>query len=133
MKRLWENENGLTLIELVVVIILIGVALPSILSMMGLVSLHSVRNEVTEEAVSLAESKMEEIIGKKETRWDWYKDASQFEADETLPDGYQRVVEVTPVTGWGNAELDAWEIKVTVSHQLLPDGYSLVTRLTKYH
>jgi len=133
MRGFWRNERGVTLFELVLVIILMGIALPSLLSLMGQVSLHSTRPVILEKAITLAEEKMEEIIGKKEANWDWYKNPTQFETNETLTEGFQRSVTVTSITGWGNAALDAWEVKVTVTHTLLPNGYSLVIRLTKYH
>ncbi len=133
MRGLWRNERGVTLFELILVIVLMGIALPSLLSLMGQISLQSTRPAIMEKAITLAEEKMEEIIGKKEANWNWYKNPTQFESDETLSDGFQRTVTVTAITGWGSAALDAWEIQVTVTHTLLPNGYSLTVRLTKYH
>ena len=133
MINIWRNEQGTSLIELVVVIVIVGVALPSLLSLLGMVSIHSAQNGVMERAIALAETKMEEIIGKKEATWNWYKNTTAFEVDETLPCGYRRVVTVTSISNWGSAALNAWEVNVTVSHQLLPNGYSLVVRLTKFH
>ncbi len=133
LQKFWKDEQGVTLIELTIVIILIGVALPSILSMMGLVTVHSARNGIMEEAVALAESKMEQIIGKKEALWSWYKSSGQFETTESLDDGFQRSVTVTHLSDWGDSGLEGWEVEVAVTHPLLPNGYRLVVRLTKYH
>ena len=133
MRGFWRNQRGVTLFELVLVIIIMGIALPSLLSLMGQISLHSTRPAILEKAIALTEEKMEEIIGKKEANWDWYKNPNQFVSTELLTEGFQRTVTVTPITGWGNAALDAWEVKVTVTHNLLPNGYSLTVRFTKYH
>ncbi|MFZ0388922.1 MAG: type II secretion system protein [Calditrichia bacterium] len=130
---MWKNERGTTLIELVIVIIVLGLALPSLLSLMGLVSLHSARNGVMETAVTLAEAKMEEIIGIKETHWDWYKNADQFvEEDVNLGDQFSRQVTVKQISDWGEEKLNAWEVVVRVDHPQLENGYSLTMRFTRY-
>ncbi len=128
-----KNEQGTSLIELIIAIILMGVALPSILGMMGLLSVQSARQSVMQNIIALAETKIEEITGRKEADWIWYRNPSQFETDESLPDGYHRSVSVTPLNSWGNASVQAWEVKVTVTHELVPDGYSLTVRFTKYY
>lgn len=132
MAKLWQNERGATLLELILVIILLGVVLPSLLIVTGLVSVQSAQTGIMEQAVLLAESKMEEINGIKSRHWDWYKQATQFEKDESLPGGFHRQVTVTLVPSWGDAGLKAWEVEVTVSHASLPEGYHLAERFTIY-
>jgi len=83
--------------------------------------------------IVFAENKMEEITGLKEKTWNWYTNPTQFEVNENLGNGYQRTVTVTTITGWGSASIDAWQVDVTITHPLYPDGYVLTTRFTQYY
>ncbi|HFE64553.1 MAG TPA: hypothetical protein ENK14_09105 [Caldithrix sp.] len=133
LNKFRRAEQGTTLLELVLLIIILGTALPAFLGIMGMVSTHSLQANVQQQAIVLAETKMEEIVGFKQQHWDWFKSINNFAQDINLTGGYRRVVTITHITNWGSAGIEAWEISVTVSHQLLPNGYSLITRLTKYH
>ncbi len=133
MVRRLKNEHGATLFELIVAIILVGVVLPSVVMLFADISLKSTRFSVTQKAVALAEAKMEEIVGKKEANWDWYKNAGQFNSTENLGGGFRRTVTVRKIDRWGRARVEAWQVNVKVTHELLPEGYTLVVRLTKYH
>ena len=128
-----QKERGATLFELIVAIILVGVVLPSVVMLFADISLKTSKFSATQKAVALARAKMEEIVGKKEAQWDWYKNVGQFRSTENLGGGFRRTVTVRKIHGWGRARLQAWQVKVTVTHQLLPEGYTLVVRLTKYH
>ncbi|HGY55825.1 MAG TPA: prepilin-type N-terminal cleavage/methylation domain-containing protein [Caldithrix abyssi] len=127
------NTGGFTLMELIVVIVIIGVALPAIIRLYSQMNIESVKSGVLDQMIIYAENKMEEITGLKEKTWNWYTNPNQFEVDEDLGDGFQRTVTVSTVSGWGSANLDAWEITVQITHPLYPDGYVLTTRFTKYY
>lgn len=133
LKNLWKGERGASLLEMIIVIILLGVALPAFLSIISGAARRSMQNDMLGQAVTLAEQKMEEIIAFKEANWDWYKNPSALNEVETLADGYKRTVTVTEVNNWGSINATAWEVTVKVEHSALPNGYKLVTRLTKYH
>ncbi len=133
MVRPLKNERGATLFELIVAIILVGVVLPSVVMLFADISLKSTKFSVTQKAVALARAKMEEIVGKKETNWDWYKQVDQFSGSENLGGGFHRTVTVQKINRWGRARIDAWQVTVNVTRELLPEGYTLVVRLTKYH
>ena len=128
-----HNQQGFTLIELIVTIVILGIAIPSLISVIALASLNSSKNGVLEKAVTIAEYKMEEFVQYKEANWDWYKNLNYFQSTESLDDGYTREATVKGISGWGNAGVDAYEISVTVTHSLLPNGYKLTTRFTIYH
>lgn len=129
----YKNENGYSLIELVVVITLLGLVLPSVFSLIAYVSVYSVQNTIRDRALTFAEQKLEEVIGQKEDQWDWYKNPAQFVVDEDLDDDFHRTLSVSSINNWGNAGIDAWEFNVLVSHPQLSDGVTLSVRLTKYH
>jgi type II secretory pathway pseudopilin PulG len=127
-----NSQRGSVLIELIVAIVLMGVVLPSVFSLIASVSINSVRNGIREQAVSLAATKLEEVIGRKSANWDWYKNPELLESDENLADGFQRVVTLTPVANWGNGNISGWEASVVVTHPHLPEGFIMSVRLTVY-
>ena len=131
--KLRLNQNGFSLMELVIAIILIGVTLPALLSLYANLSAKASDSAVMDQLVALTQRKMEEIVGFKENAWDWYLDPTQFEDSESLPDNYQRTVTVQTVSNWGNASLDGWDVIVSVTHPRLTSGYQLSVRFTKYH
>ena len=128
-----KAEWGFTLIELIVAIVIIGVALPAIFSLYASLSAKASDGAVLDQMAALAQNKMEEIIAKKEADWAWYQDPTQFEADERLADDYHRTVTVNTISNWGNAALNGWEVTVTVSNTRISNDYTLQVRLTKYY
>lgn len=131
--RVEQSEYGYSLIELIIVIIIMGTALPAIISLYGRVVVYSSKSSVNDQMVAFAEEKMEEIIGFKEKNWNWYKNPARFVSSESLSDNYTRRVQVRKITNWGNARIEAWQVEVSVTNPLLPKGFTLSTRLTKYH
>lgn len=132
-KRNLAAEKGFTLVELVVAIVIIGVALPAIFSLYASLSAKASEGAVLDKMAALAQNKLEEIIAKKESDWTWYQDPAQFEIDENLADDYHRTVTVNAISNWGNAALNAWEVTVSVSNPRISNSYTLNLRLTKYY
>jgi len=128
-----KGQNGYSLIELIVVIVLLGVMAPAIISIYGDVSVLSATSAIMDQMLVLAEEKMEEISGKKENDWDWYKNPTQYEVDEALANGYHRTVTVTTITNWGAVNIDGWEVYVLITHPQYTNGFSLTTRFAKYY
>jgi type II secretory pathway pseudopilin PulG len=133
MRKSSHNQSGATLMELVVMIIIMSVVFPVILNTISYISIHSTDFAIMDQAMVLAEQRMEEIIGQKEAQWNWYQNPSQFAATENLADGYVRTTTVSTLANWGFGAIDGWEVRVSVVQpQRLPNGYSLVVRLSKY-
>ncbi len=130
--KLLASEKGLTLVELVVALILVGLIFPTIFSLAGNAAVKATKYIYMQKANYLAESKMEEIVGYKAQHWDWYKNISKFKGSETLPDGFTRNVSITDIKNWGNAQIKAWQIVVSVRHPQLETQIQLSVRLTKY-
>lgn len=127
MNSVFNNENGATLIELIVAIILMGAALPALLVVIGQMSDYHMRDDIAFHAVSLANNKMEEIYAFKNEYTNWSGNISSFAGTENLTNGYTRTVTITTVYDWISTGIDACKIEVVVSHPTFTSGYVLTT------
>jgi len=125
------EQQGYTLLELVVMIVLLGVAIPSFLGLFSQISFISAKNKILDDMMVRCESRMEEIIAHRQRNWAWYKNPQQYAENTALTDNFTRTVTVTPISSWGSDNVSAWEVVVNVSHPNLPAGYSLTVRLTQ--
>ena len=122
-------EKGSTLFELVITIILLGVAVPAVLPLIGQMAIHNIKNESIYRSMSHASAKMEEIIAFKHINdmWAvWTNTISDYAGTETLADGSQRTVTVTLLNNWinnGGVSKDAYQVDVDVTPAIGP-GYS---------
>ncbi|MHB2148827.1 type IV pilus modification PilV family protein [Calditrichota bacterium LG25] len=133
LTRFKHREEGFTLIELVVALVLIGIIFPTFFSLAGMASVKAAKFLRSQQAQYLAESKMEEIIGFKRLNWDWYKTISKFEKTEFLEDDYTRSVKIEKIKNWGKAQIEGWQVTVTVSHPALDEDVTLTIRFSKYY
>jgi len=129
---LWNRQEGFTLMELVVMIVLLGVAIPSVIYLYSQLSATSVKSSVLDQMMFYAESKMEEIIAIKEKNLNWDQTPNQFAEDINLPDDFHRTVTVQNITNWGNVNVPAVQVTVDVTHPLISNSYTLTVRLTPY-
>jgi len=110
--NLIKNENGITLFELIILIILAGITLPAIFGIMGQIILYHSKNEIILKSVHLAESKMEEILAFKRETNDWYNSIENFSGTEEINGGYTRSINVTHIPDWESLNIDAYEIVI---------------------
>lgn len=82
-----KKRKGLTLIELVLVIVIIGIAIPPLLMLFSNLSWRGVRAEAISVATFLAEQCMEELISKP-------YNTTSYTCNSTLPAGYTRAISV---------------------------------------
>ncbi len=127
-----RSQQGLTLIELIVVLVLVGLIFPTIFSLAGTASVKATKYMYMQEANYLAEEKLEEIVGYKAQHWDWYKHINKFVGLEQLNRGFVRSVSVQKIQNWGKAQIDCWQVVVTVTHPQIKKPMVLSVRLTKY-
>jgi type II secretory pathway pseudopilin PulG len=127
MNNFYRNENGVSLLELILVIVLVGAALPSLLVVIGQMSEYSIKDEIAFQAVGLANTKMEEICAFKHKNSNWYSGISSYAGTENLADGYIRTVTISTVHNWITTGIDACKVEVAVSHPQFSSGYVLTT------
>ena len=115
-----KSQRGATLLELIISFIILGIALPAVILMVGHMGIHHGVNESIYHAVSYANEKMEEIVAFKKMNNDsaiWTYTIADFAGTETLADGSQRTVTVVKIDNWineGPVVRDAYRVDVSV-------------------
>ena len=112
------KEKGATLIELVVTMVILGIAIPAILSIVGQMGIHHFQNESVYQSVSFANTKMEEIVAYKHLNSNWSDNIADFAGTENLTGGFQRTVTISDISSWitsGSVTKDAVQVIVSVS------------------
>jgi len=121
-----KNQEGFSLIELIMVIIFISVAFVATMSMMSSGIEKSVESEALTRATMLAEEKMEQIRGDKNTEGYHYLKNENY-PQETNAGGNQGYTRIVQISNYATYK----EIKVIVKHASIQDVV-LVTHLTNY-
>ncbi len=132
MKGGWRQQRGATLLEMVVLMTLLGVALPSLLMLMTRSVATHTTTEIQRRAESLAQERLEEILAFKTAHPDWYKTISTFEGKERFTGGYQRITRVVYFPAWGKAGVPLWQVTVWVHHSRLGTVARFIVYLTRY-
>jgi type II secretory pathway pseudopilin PulG len=125
-----KNENGHTLLELVFVIVLVGIAFPGLLAFFTNSMEDSIKNEVIARAIVLAQGKMEQITTDKHEPGrgiTFIKIAGQYPT-ETI-DQFVRTVTVRDLTISGVVGV---EVIVSISHPLMTNDYTLTHFFTNH-
>ncbi|NOX38457.1 MAG: type II secretion system protein [Calditrichaeota bacterium] len=128
----WQQQRGATLLELIVLITLLGVALPSLLMVMSRTVATHTRTEIQRQAESHAQERIEEILAFKQAHPDWYTTIDRFAGEERLAGGYRRQTTVEYILAWGEANVPLWRVTVTVRYQKLGTVARLTVYLTRY-
>jgi Tfp pilus assembly protein PilV len=115
-----KSQRGATLLELIISFIILGIALPAVILMVGQMGIDHGVNESIYRAVSDANAKMEEIVAFKKMNNDsaiWADTITDFAGTETLADGSQRTVTIVNINNWineGPVVRDAYQVDVSV-------------------
>ena len=125
-KNLLTSEKGISLVELILVIVFVSVALTAILNTFTTSVSSSVDSEYISLAVQLAEGEMEQIKSDKSGKGYSYIIASNYPT-ETNPDGYAGFTRAVNITTYTDYKV----VTVTVSHADVPT-ITLETIFTNY-
>ena len=115
-----KSQRGATLLELIISFIILGIALPAVILMIGHMGIDHGVNESIYHAVCYANEKMEEIVAFKKMNNDsaiWTNTITDFAGTEILADGSQRTVTVVNINNWineGPVVRDAYQVDVSV-------------------
>jgi len=125
-----NEQNGYSLIEIVITIVFIGIAFPGLIAFFTNTLNDSVVNQVSSQAISLAQSRMEEITADKldpSRGIDYIRTSGQY-PDETIGNYGRRVVVrdsiISGVTGV--------YVEVETSHAVMVNNYNLSCFFTRY-
>ncbi len=110
-KKKFCGQAGLTMVELIVTLIFIGIALTALLSSFSTSVVKSTNSEALTLAVQLAEAKLEQIESDKSGRGYPFIINENY-PEETAPDGYEGYTRGVNIVEYQ----DYKEITVTVSH-----------------
>jgi type II secretory pathway pseudopilin PulG len=126
VSKILKQNHGFSIFEVVVMIALLGITLPSILSIVGQFSVYHFKNKAANEFAGMASSKMEEIFAFKNSNTDWADTIEDFKKSEDMGGSYTRIVEVTLISDWiSEINIDAYQIDVSVYHPVSTHGYKL--------
>ena len=125
-----KNQFGYSLIEIVVTIVFVGVAFPGLIAFFANTINDSVENEIYTQAISLAQSKMEEITADKldDSRGiNYIRTAGQYPS-ETIGQ-FSRTVIVQDSTFAGVIGV---YVEIETSHALMANNFNLSCFFTTY-
>ncbi len=128
----FENSKGLTLIEVILVIVVLSIAVTSLLELMSSILVYSNDSVILTQAMMYAQEKMEEIIADKKNPnrgYDWIITPGNYEND-TPAQGFTRSVSIETSNKVYNGVPYAL-VEVSVAHEDLP-VVKLTTWLTDY-
>lgn len=122
----FASERGFTLIELIMVIIFLSVAFVATLGMMSTGIEESVDTEILTKAITLAEQKMEVILGDKNGLGYQYLENANYNDEQNVGgySGFTRTVQITTYSTYK-------EVVVKVKHNGIKDVV-LTTQMTNY-
>ncbi|MFQ5637019.1 MAG: prepilin-type N-terminal cleavage/methylation domain-containing protein [bacterium] len=124
--RIFKQDSGFTLIELIMVIVFLSVALVATMNMMSVGITDSIKIEVLTTATNLANRKLEQIYADKKSKGYAYLLPQNY-PDETNADGKQGFNRYVTIIDQSTYK----EVIVKVTHNDIEDC-SLVAYLTNY-
>ncbi|MEA3543876.1 MAG: prepilin-type N-terminal cleavage/methylation domain-containing protein [Thermodesulfobacteriota bacterium] len=118
-----KNNQGVTLIELIVAMVVISVALVGVMTVINYTTLHSADPVLRQQSIAIAEAYMEEIVLKEFSNPDsgydgdkrrYYDDVTDY--DELEDVGARNPIDPDPIEG-----LKYYTVEVTISKQKITD------------
>lgn len=131
-RRMVEECDGLTLIEVILVVVVMAIAVPSLMSLMSSTLFHSGKSSILSQASIFAQEKIEEIIADKKSaaRGFAYVTTTGRYPTDSPANGFTRSV-VVQTSGMIYNGVPYAHVEVTVSHPEI-SNITLSTWLTEY-
>ena len=117
MKR---RQRGMTLIELIIAMVVIGICIVAALSMMSSLSMRSASAMTRTQAQAIAASYLDEILSKRFTADG--REGSRAQYDDVLDYDNLDEMGARNVSGAFIAGLDRYRVRVTVNDELMPNN-----------
>ena len=127
-----SGQRGFSLLELVVTVVIIGVAIPALTSLFGTLVEVGAHNEIRLRLAALSEAKMSEISAFRDHDHNWYETIGKFAGSEKLASGNIRETVITPFENWGRAGVEGFEVTVKSINPGTKLVYYMKTRFTVY-
>jgi prepilin-type N-terminal cleavage/methylation domain-containing protein len=129
--RMTSGESGYSLVELIITIILIGIAFPGLLGFLTNSIFNTVENEVINKAVLLATDKMEQITADKNelTRGIPYITTPNQYPSESIDQFIRNVLVQTSLID----NIPIIKVTVTITHPVLTNSFNLTQIFTDYN
>jgi Tfp pilus assembly protein PilV len=131
-KRLLGDSRGMTLIEVIIIVVVLGIAVPALMSLMSSTLFHSGKSAILSQSTMFAQERIEEIIAdkKSDSRGYGYVVTPGRYLSDSPASGFTRTVAVQ-TTGMTYNGVPYAHVEVTVSHDDIPN-ITLSTWLTEY-
>ncbi len=132
LAKILKNSRGFTLIEVVSIIVVLGIAIPALANLLSSILVNSDKAAIMSKAVLFAQEKVEEIISDKKSPargYAWVAVPNRYSGD-TPESGYTRSVTVQGAGNVHNGVSYAF-VEVKVTHNQISD-VKLTTWLTDY-
>lgn len=126
-----NREGGYSLIELIVTIILIGIAFPGLLGFIANSMIDTVKNDVINEAVLLAGEKMEQICADKNEPTKGIPYIST--PNQYPPEAIEKFTRNVTVQNIMIGNIPVTEVMVTITHPVIAADYTLTHLFTDYN
>lgn len=127
-----QNNRGYTLIEVILIVVVLGIAIPSMMQLISSVLVDSHQSEIVSQATIYAQEKLETILADKanpDRGYAWIITPGNY-PDDVPASGFTRSVSVE-TTGMSQNGIPYALVRVTVSHATIPD-LTITTWLTDY-
>ncbi len=131
-KRLLGDCRGITLIEVILIVVILAIAAPTLMSLMSSTLFNSSKSAILSQATIFAQEKMEEILADKKsaTRGFGYITIPGTYPSDSPAEGFTRTVSVQ-TSGMSYNGIPYADVQVTVSHSQI-SNVTLRTWLTDY-
>ncbi|MFQ5863945.1 MAG: prepilin-type N-terminal cleavage/methylation domain-containing protein [bacterium] len=132
LKKKLKSSHGFTLIEVILIIVVLSIAIPSLMQLISSTLVNSNQSVIISQAIVYAQEKMEEIISDKKSPtkgYDWVITPGNYPSD-VPSNGFTRTVLIEAAGRIYNGIPYAF-VQVKISHNEIPD-IKLTTWLTDY-